>query len=449
MVAALITRRQGKSTKTWVVGGAWTPGDALQDKPKRIKAIIQEQGLPPDRVSWVWVPETKQVGLFEFEGKPRRALSLAAHLAALLPSGKLPWRGVFNLGPAQRDGDDLWWVVAFGSTGDVAPGWDVVGTHDDVLDLLSERTSEIAMIPHGENFSTPEESWAFLDQDAPDFMAVPASSTAAASSALKVLVPVAALAVAAAGGGLWWKHHREQQLLAQQASAARLAQETAQRLTAQHLAQQQAQEQQVKAAWANLPRPWVAYPSWAQVMQSCQVGPLSENGWGLTAVDCVVSPAGLQITRSWVRTPLANVDKPPAQAQIAPDGNTATTVQTVALSADAHGTTPAAAAAAQLRWLSLTQRWSHVIAIRAEQPQAFVAPWPPNTPPEVQKALAPPPVLWKTLAVSITPTVTHGLVQPSDDNNPLNQTNFVPTQVQITLGLVPTMTLKGIQYAAP
>jgi hypothetical protein len=228
-----------------------------------------------------------------------------------------------------------------------------------------------------------------------------------------------------------------------------MEQEKAQQLAAQQLAQLQAQEQQVKAYWANLPKPWVAYPSWAQVMQSCQVGPLSENGWRLTSVDCVVSPAELQITRSWARAPLANVDKPPDQAQIAPDGNTATTVQKVALSADAHGTTPAAAEVAQLRWLSLAQRWANVIAISAEQAQAFVAPWPPNTSPDVQKELSPPPVLWKTLAVSITPKVTHGLVQPSDDNNPFNQMDFVPTQVQITPGVVPAMTIKGIQYAAP
>jgi hypothetical protein len=448
MTAFILQRKHGKSTQSWVIGGQWTPGDALQERPKRVSTLIQEHGMNPAQTSRAWVPESRQVGLFEIEHKPRRPRSLAAHLAAILPAGKLPWRGLFNLGPVDGpDGQDVWWMAAIGSTGDVMPEWDRFGTHDEMLAYLAARTPEIAMIPHGENFSTPEESWGFLSQDAPQFIAVPASGASAARGALKIVAPLAVLLVVAAGGATWWQHHRQQALLAQQAAASRLQQEMAQRMTAQRMAQRMAQEQQVRAYWAGLPRPWVSSPSWAQVISACQPGPLSVQGWGLTSVTCTVADSGLQITRAWSRGPVANVDHAPDGAQFSADGNTATTVQIVPLAKDTQGPSPQSVAALQMRWLSLTQRWSGVMGIQAEAAQAFVAPWPPNTSPDVQKALSPPPVLWHTIAIALKPVVTARLIQPADPGNPFNQPDFLPAQVQINMGTVPSITLKGIQYA--
>lgn len=427
--------------QSWVIGGHWSASGRFPKRPVGLKKLAREEGFDPKQSGFVWLREEQQTGWFVFGDKPLKAKPLAALAARRLTAAQLPWRGLFCLA------DDLWWLVVTDASGALNPKWDIFGAHDDVLNVINDNLAELAPITHQEIFNTPQESWEWLLGDEAEIrnlpMVVPALS--AESAAKKVLMVAAPIGLAAAGavvGLTWWKH--KQEMLQQQAMT--LAQQRAAALAQLSKQQQEQQERamiaRIQAQWAAIPRPWQQAVAWSDALKSCQIGPVSIDGWQLTQVDCKVQGAQMQIARTFKRLPFATVFAMP-QGELSADGNAVVQTQTVSLPAAPVSAPLPSVSDAQRTWMGLSQRWATVTPVTAAAAQPYRPPYPPNTPPQVQQKL-PQPVLWNSISVSV-----QGATSPASWPV-LGTPYFLPDAITLALsGGSLQWTLKGTQYAAP
>ncbi len=429
----------------WLIGGQWTAGERFPKRPKHLKALAAEEGFDPARTAAVWLSEEQQVGWFAFSGTPKKGKPLAALAARQVSNDKWPWQGLFCLDT------DLWWLVVTDTTGAVHPLWDIFGTRDEVMQVMSDRIAELATIQHQDRFETPEESWSWLLEDEGLVRQIPvATPVNAAEQSIKkaalVLLPALVLVGGGGAGLIWWKKQQmlKAQIAAQQAIAAQAASQNSQK--AQESAREAALIAQIRHQWAATPRPWAQMQTWSNVIAACQPGPLTQDGWRLTGLKCQVQGANLQIDRTWMRGQLATVLKAPSGTLDA-QGQTVLQTSTVVLPAAQPGSAATDAKQAALWWLGMTQQWAGVLQIKADPMAPYRPPFPPNTPPNVQKELQPP-VLWQSGKVSISAQIAPGA---SKAHWPvLNAVGFVPESMQITLqGANLQWTLEGTQYANP
>ena len=432
--------RRGKTN--WLAGGHWTAGERFSKRPGSLKKLAIAEGFDPARTSAVWLPDEQQIGWFTFDGKPVKGLPLAALAARRLGVGQWPWQGLFKLD------DDLWWLVVTDSAGALHPSWDIIGPEEWVMQSMHDRVAELATIPHQERIEDPEAAWEWLLGDAAVIRSLPSVKSvtgvqAAAQKTALVMVPLILL-LAGGGAGLTWWEKRQALLAQEKARQSLLAQQRDQQAqTAAQLAQEKALMAQIEQTWAQTPKPWTKTPSWGDVMAACQVGPVTQDGWLLTTVQCTLQGDSLQIQRTWNRLPFATVLNAP-QGVIDPQGQTVVSQQSVALPTPQPGQAAVNGEQVGRWWLGMTQKWANVLAIKAEPLQPFRPPFPPNTPPQIQQKMTPP-VLWQQGKVTIT-----GAINPKPLWTVLSATGYLPQSVAINLkGARMQWTLEGTQYVNP
>lgn len=432
--------RRGKST--WLVGGHWTAGERFPKRPGRLKKLAADEGFDPSHTSAVWLADEQQVGWFSFDGKPVKGLPLAALAARRLGAGQWPWQGLFKLD------EDLWWLVVTDSAGALHPSWDVVGSEDFIHQAMGDKIAELATIPHQERFDDPDAAWEWLMGDAAASRSIPsavsvASAQIVAKKAVMVTVPLIVVLAASSAGLMWWKH--QQALRAQQiAQQSMMAQQQAQSATqAADAAQEAAAMARIEQAWKNTPRPWAQAQTWGDVLSACKVGPITQDGWLLTTVQCSVHGATLNIKRTWARLPFATVLQAP-DGDLDPQGQTVLAQSTAPLPAAQPGQPGAEAAQVSRWWLGMTQQWSRILSIKADPLQPFTPPFPPNTPPQIQQKMTPP-VLWQQGKVTIS-----SAVEPTPLWPVLSAAGYVPERIEINLrGSRLLWTFEGTQYVNP
>ncbi len=430
----------------WLLGGQWTAGGRFPKRPRNLKALAIEEGFDPAHTAAVWLADEQQIGWYAFAGAPKRGKPLAALAARKIGHDRWPWQGLFCLDA------DLWWLVVTDSTGAVHPLWDIVGTHDELMQVMTDRIAELATIQHQDRFETVEESWNWLlsDEDLARQIPLAVPVTAAQQSAKRaamILLPALVVIAGGAAGLAWWKKHQmlKAQMAAQQAAAAQAALQNSQK--AQEAAREAAMIAQIQQQWAATPRPWAQMHTWSDVIAACQPGPLTQDGWHLTGMQCHVQGDNLKIDRLWSRGQFATVLQAP---QGTPDAQGQNIVQTstVPLPPAAPGSAAANAQQAALWWLGMTQQWAGVLQIKADPLTPYRPPFPPNTPPAVQQKLQPP-VLWQSGKVTITSQIAPGSKPPALWPV-LSAAGFVPESMQISLqGQHLQWTLEGTQYANP
>ena len=443
-MSAIVVPHEGVN---WVVGGDWTAGGRFPARPRKVADIAREEGRALKGLGFVHFPESQQGAWFEFDdGKiPRKARPLAAQVAGVVLQTQWPWRGVFRLS------EDVYWLIVIDQTGGVAATWDIAGSQEHIMEAMNARIAQIATIPNVQSFNSVEESWAFLMSmgvQAP--LILPATGGFSAKNVLRVLIPVAVVGAGAFGGLALWKRHMAQEVIRQQLIASRLRAEASAHMTAQQAARLQAQVNAVRAFWASYPKPWVSYVSWGDVLSACQVGPLHDHGWVVGHVQCQLNKAGaLSIEKAWKRQPFANVLDAP-NGSVSPDWNAITWMQT--LPAQQYARSPATggvllpAQALRRYWAGMTQKYGQSFNVEQAQAQPFRPPYPPNTPPNVQKAAGSAPILWYEIPVTISTSL-----MPAAASELLNTPDFVPEGVFVKFArnMSETFTLKGIQYAQP
>jgi type II secretory pathway pseudopilin PulG len=426
----------------WLINGHWTAGDRFPKRPGNLAKLAKEEGFDPAAASGVWLAEEQQVGFFTFDGKPIKGKPLAAVAARRLDRGQWPWRGLFCLG------DDLWWLVVVDNAGALHPMWDVAGSQEEINQILDTRLAELAPIVHQETFDDPQGAWDWLLADEVVSRSVPTavpvrSAQLAARKALFVVVPAGLLVVGASAGFVFWKKHQE--FLAQQAAqqAAALLAQQQQQSAQQKAAEEAAMIARIQQQWQQTPRPWASMQPWSAILSACAPGPVTQDGWILTKVECSVQGAQLQIDRLWMRGKHATVLSAPP-GQISPDGNSLMTSEKVALPQPISGQPVSSAQQAGLWWTGMTQAWAGVLQVKADPLQPWRPPVPPNTPPNVQQKLNPP-VLWQQGRVSIV-----GNLIPTSWTQLTTAPGFAPEKMIIDVqpkGL--QWTLEGMQYANP
>lgn len=432
-----------RNKAVWLLAGQWSAGERFPKRPKSLKKLAAQEGFDPARTSAVWLQPEQQVGWFAFDGKPVKGAPLAPVATRQVDAAQWPWYGLFKLDA------DLWWMVVTDAVGAIHPFWDVVGSKEEIDRIFDDRVAELAPIQHYVRIESEDQAWSWLLQEKSVIRSVPAaapvnSAEQAARRAALVGAPLALAAVGAAVGLKMWKDHRAalaQQLAQQQALLQQRAQMNE---SAAKAAKEAAMVAQIKQQWAQTPRPWVGAYSWAQVIQACTIGPLSQEGWGLQELVCTPGANGLEQRRTWVRLPQANVLKAP-EGVLDPQGNTVVQTTLVPMPPAAGASAAAQKESVSRWWLGMTQKWAGILTIKADTFSPYRPPLPPNTPPDIQQKVGEPPILWWSSAVSIDSPIA---VDPRWSF--LQTQGFVPTSLTIQLGASGMhWILKGAQYVNP
>ena len=280
-----------------VVGMRWRHEDRAP-AAKALRAAAKERGR------WVCRRRTSmgshQTGFASLE-LGRKAVAMQS-LGALVADAKPePWLGIFDLG------DGLYWYIAVRDNQEILPDGDVIGNRDDIEDARARHAS----------FG----GWEYVDGDAGTVLSLISGSKRSFpvvdSEARPWLAPAVGgaslLLVSAAGLTLW---HRHEQAVAQQRQEA--------------LARQQA----LRAAMAaRVPKaavilPWTQLASAADFLQTCgrafDATPLAQDGWVLSAWDCLQAPGGqTTVDRTWRR--VGGTDLRTPAGLLSADGNTVRT----------------------------------------------------------------------------------------------------------------------------
>lgn len=435
---------------SYAVGGVWTAGGSQTAKPKSLVKLAREESFDPKTSSAAWLAQEGQTGFFVWDGGPPkvkgRIYPLAARAARQVPARQHPFVGIFNLG------DGLWWIFGTDGNGAIHPVWgDVFGSQEEIEDYSLERAGLLASAARREEFFDPGDAWAWLYASDIEVEPLrPVQGGLENPRVVRATVGVALLGVAAIVGGKAYQSHQQ----SVQAEAARQAQIAAAKIAemarldeARKLDEARAR---VQAFWASYPRPWEQpHAGWADVLGACRIGPLTNGkGWTLENVQCQASGSTLQISRSWSRGRFARVlDAPGGKPD--PSGDRAATMEGVQLSAGGAPVTLEDADEVALRWLDTTKRLGGaVVQIQPGTMTAFRPPYPPNTPPEIQKEMQPP-VLWKQMEVSLIFSF-----QPKVAQQLLEAVAFLPAQIDASVASAgnitnPKWAVKGVQYAAP
>lgn len=434
----------GLKQGAWI-GGQWTAGDRFPKAPNYAR-IAREEGFDPKSVAAIWMRDEKQVGWFVFEGKPRRAVPLAWFVVQRMTQGRLPWRGIFNLG-------DVWWFVTCDEKGAIHPSFDVAVLPEERDAFEGAHLSELATFPHDTYCGSPEESWAWLLEGVVVSAAPHAVPVLAAAQArrLAVIGVASVLGVAVAGQvGLHLWRKREQRLHDQLQALQRAREQL--RLRAQLAAEVATNgviRQRVERAWAQTPRPWVSAPDWQAVLTAADkaMSTTSMNGWRLAKVVCTVQADGsLSIDRKWLRSSLATVASAP-QGELAADGNAVIDHSVVKLALPAAaGFTVALTSTADVSRavMAQSQTYSRLYLVRL----GVFVPYRPPVPSFVPKTMVDkfkPPVLWLSAPIKIDALMG---VAPDLSNAALFSATNVPAKVEIDfMSHSMSWKLEGVEYA--
>jgi hypothetical protein len=426
-----------------LVGGQWSAGERFPKAPNYAR-IAREEGFDPKSVSAIWMREEKQVGWFVFEGKPQRGVPLAWFVAQRMSQGRLPWRGIFNLG-------DVWWFITCDEKGAIHPSFDVAVLPEDKDAFEGAHLSALASFTHGVYCGTPEESWAWLLEDAPVSQAPQMVPVLAAAKARRVAIVGAASLVGLVVAGqlgihLWRKH--EQTLQEQSQEQARiLAQRRLREQMTAAVAANGALSKRVDRVWAQTPRPWMSAPAWADVLGAATkaMSTTSVNGWRLAKVVCTVQGASLLIDREWLRSDLATVASAP-QGDVAADGNSVTDHEVVKLAAAEKRplVTLASQQDASRAVMAQSQRYARVYLVRLGAFTPYRPPVPAFVPKDMVSKFNPP-VLWFSAPIKIDALMG---VAPDLRNAALFGAANVPAKVEIDfMSHSMSWKLEGIEYA--
>ncbi len=293
MSAARVIQLPGDKRRL-VVGMRWRHEDRAPAN-KALRAAAKERGR------WVCRRRTSmgshQTGFASLElGLKAVAMqSLGALVADAKPE---PWLGIFDLG------DGLYWYIAVRDNQEILPDGDVIGNRDNIEEARARHAS----------FG----GWEYVDGDAGAVLSLISGSKRSFpvvdSEARPWLAPAVGgaslLLVSAAGLMLW---HRHEQAVALQRQEA--------------LARQQALE---AALAARVPKaaailPWTQLASAVDFLQACgrafDATPLAQDGWVLSAWDCVQGPGGqTTVDRTWSR--MGGTDLRTPAGVLSADGNT-------------------------------------------------------------------------------------------------------------------------------
>lgn len=442
--ARLLPHKDG----AWVIGGAWGAGGAHAHKPKSFVALAKEESFDPKVSSAVWLQQEEQVGFFVWQDKPpklsRKTHPLAAAAARKLSSKQYPFVGIFNLG------DNLWWLFSSDSNGAVHPVWgDIYGTRDEIDRYVSEHAAQLASSAGREEIPDADEAWAWLLSDDQNVESIRHVTGGALDpkAAVALALAVGVVAVGVVGGKmLIGRDARDQAALAQQAAAAQARLAEIARLDKER--KHQEAKRRVEAFWASYPKPWEQqHYDWTTMLGACQIGKTSNgHGWTLSRLECSVSPSGATITRKWQRGRFASVLDKPEGGVMDESGDTA--VVSGAHPLDAAGGVPVlpSVSDARLKWLDLSKKqFGAAMSLQVGQMQPFRPPFPPNTPPEVQKEMVPP-ILWHQMDVKIGT-----FNRPGGREHVFQSEGFLPTSAESSVAdsgnLRVNWSTKGVQYA--
>ncbi|MHB1669379.1 MAG: type 4b pilus protein PilO2 [Thiomonas sp.] len=296
MSAARVIQLPGDKRKL-VVGMRWRHEDRAP-AAKALRVAAKERGR------WVCRRRTSmgshQTGFASLElGRKAAAMqSLGALMADAKPE---PWLGIFDLG------DELYWYIAVRDNQEILPDGDVIGNRDDIEEARARHAS----------FG----GWEYVDGDAGAVLNLISDSKRSFpvvdSEARPWLAPAvggAALLLVSAAGFMLWHHH--EQAVAQQRQEA----------LARQQALQAAMAARVPKAAAILP--WTQLASAADFLQTCgrafDATPLAQDGWVLSAWDCVQAPGGqATVDRTWTR--MGGTDLRTPDGVLSADGNTVKT----------------------------------------------------------------------------------------------------------------------------
>lgn len=276
-----------------VVGLRWRHEDRAPAN-KALRAAAKERGR------WVCRRKTSMgshqtgFGSLDLTRKPSSLQSLAALVA---DAKSEPWLGIFELG------NGLYWYIAVRDNQEILPDGDVLGNADEIAEARARHASL------GE--------WDYVDGTAADVLRLIATSKrgfpVVDSEVKPWLMPtlgITTFMVTVTAGVMLWQHH--QQTLTRQRQAVFARQQALQAAMA------------ARAPKATAILPWSQLSSAASFLDTCgqafDATPLAQDGWVLSAWDCLQNPGGHgSVDETWTRDGGTDLKTP--DGTLSPDGN--------------------------------------------------------------------------------------------------------------------------------
>lgn len=443
-----------KGKTKWLIGGYWSAGERFPKKPLNLPDVARKEGFDQIGLSAVWLKQEQQIGWFYFgdqkpgKGKPLAALALQRILNE--EDYEFPLIGIFHID------DDIWWVIKTDNVGAMHPAWDVYGSKEEIENILSVRSSEVALAKKTVKIEDPEEFWSWALSNRKTASSIPyAVGVLDPQKALKKAIAFSVLTVVTALGTVngykWWKNYQQEKARQEMIAAQKQQEEQKKGLMyRQKLSEEQAKAEAIRLvneALEKTRRPWERFVTWQELIKHCRIESLFQGGWKLESVECVPNHENGTITRNevWVRQPWGTIKDAPSEGRFDSKGDKATVSKTLTVNteSDMQEKFVQYSSALLTYWLYQKQRLENVVDLEISNYAPFRPQIPNNVSEDVRKNINPP-ILWWEMPLSFS--FKGGFDQRF---SVFYSKGYIPTKIRVDLSKDEKWSFEGKHYAHP